>query len=170
MTNVHILTDSDRIEHSGVRGMKWGVRRAAKKDANEYAKAKMFYGTGAGNRRKLINAKVTERSKDPQYKAEFERNLSTQDYAKRSSQAKRERARKDAAAGTAKTARGVKNTLLGNPQYASLAGLSIAIAAKYAHSKEYDKLVLQKSKVAFNVAKNSNSARAGMAFIKRAMG
>ena len=28
MTNVHILTDSDRIEHSGVRGMKWGHRRA----------------------------------------------------------------------------------------------------------------------------------------------
>ncbi len=28
MTNVHILTDSDRIEHSGVRGMKWGVRKS----------------------------------------------------------------------------------------------------------------------------------------------
>ena len=28
MTNVHILTDSDRIEHSGVRGMKWGRRKA----------------------------------------------------------------------------------------------------------------------------------------------
>ena len=158
------------LSHDGVKGMKWGVRRAAKKDANEYAKAKMFYGEGAGTRRKLIKAKVAERSKDPNYKSEFDRNVANQDYAKRSDQARRERTRKDVVAGTAKTARGVKNTLLGNPQYASVAGLSIAMAAKYAHSKGYDKLVLQKSKVAFNVAKNSNSARAGMAFIKRAMG
>lgn len=35
------------LYHHGVKGMKWGVRkqrRQAKKDAKEYARAKMFYG------------------------------------------------------------------------------------------------------------------------------
>ena len=69
--------------HYGVKGMKWGVRRdkpaalqgvprstnrVAKRDARESAKAKMFYGEGAGTRRKLIKAKVESRSKDAAYK------------------------------------------------------------------------------------------------------
>ena len=30
------------LAHYGVKGMKWGVRRAARKDANEFAAAKMY--------------------------------------------------------------------------------------------------------------------------------
>lgn len=62
--------------HYGVKGMKWGVRndrdgkprnldphqirisKEAEKDAIEFARAKMFYGEGAGNRRKLIKNSV----------------------------------------------------------------------------------------------------------------
>lgn len=110
--------------HYGVKGMKWGVRkdrpealqgvsrstnRAAKKDANESAKAKMFYGEGAGTRRKLIKAKVESRSKDPDYKRAYDHHLENQDMSKRASQARGTRRRKDVAKGTAKTARGVKN-------------------------------------------------------------
>lgn len=62
-----------RMGHSelmdyGVKGMKWGVRRRARRDAKEYTQAKMYYGEGAGNRRKLIKATVKARSKDPFYK------------------------------------------------------------------------------------------------------
>ena len=99
------------IYHWGIKGMKWGVRRYqnkdgtltpagikryAKQDAEEYANAKMFYGEGAGNRRKLINATVKQRSKQAGYKEEFERQLAQQDMVKAASRARTERKAKDA--------------------------------------------------------------------------
>lgn len=54
---------SSYLSHSGIKGMKWGVRRKAKKDAKEHTKAKSFYGEGAGTRRKLIKQKVEYNSK-----------------------------------------------------------------------------------------------------------
>ena len=113
------------LQHYGVKGMKWGVRRKARKDAKEYARAKMFYGEGAGNRRKLINATVKERSKDLRYKEEFDRQLAKQDMSKHASAAKRERAVRSARKSTAKTARGLVNASLGNIGKASAAAASI---------------------------------------------
>ena len=122
----------DYLYHHGIKGQKWGVRRyrnydgsltpagkkrlqkEAKKDATEFARAKMYYGTGAGNRRKLIKATVEEKSKDPYYKSEFEKALSGQDMAKRASEAKSKRIREDVKASTAKTARGIINVATGN--------------------------------------------------------
>ena len=84
------------LAHYGVKGMKWGVRRAAKKDAKEFARAKMFYGEGAGNRRKIIEAKVEGRSaKDPTYKKLFEEHLAKQDPSRHATKAVSERHRKD---------------------------------------------------------------------------
>lgn len=150
------------LAHYGVKGMKWGVRRrtarTARKDADEYAKAKMFYGEGAGTRRKLIKARVEERSKDPDYKKVFDDHLSSQDMAKRSQQAKRERRTKDTKNTVSKIARGIVNIINGNPQMAAASAVAIVSAASWAHKAGVDKIVADHAKNAYRKVKVEVSA------------
>lgn len=124
----------NELYHHGINGQKWGVRRyqnpdgtlttagkeryrvskfnfrtrsLAKKDAKEYARAKMSYGEGAGNRRKLIKSTVDTRSKDDTYKKYFDEYYAKQDLAKHAAAAKRERTVKDTTKTASKTARGM---------------------------------------------------------------
>lgn len=146
------------LAHYGVKGMRWGVRRQAKRDADEFAKAKMYYGEGAGNRRKLIKAKVEERSKDPDYKSTFDEHLSNQNMAKRSTQAKRTRAATDVRNTTTKTARGIINILNGNPMAASAVAVGVFGVAGAAHRAGVDKLLLKKGKTAYSAVVNEARA------------
>ena len=99
---------SDFLEHFGVKGMQWGVRKErapgvsnktdkeASKDASEFARAKMFYGEGAGTRRKLIKASVDAKSaKDPNYKKAFDFHLAKQDMSTHAEKARSERKHTD---------------------------------------------------------------------------
>lgn len=154
----------DFLAHYGVKGMRWGKRnsipgvsprtsREASKDANEFAKAKMFYGEGAGTRRKLIKAKVEAKAaKDPSYKKAFDQHLADQDLGKRASQARGERKRKDVVKGTAKTARGVKNLALGT-------GAPVALSAVVAYgawkNPAVRSVVTKAGKTAYSTIKDS---------------
>jgi hypothetical protein len=104
--------NENELEHFGVKGMHWGVRnqrtasgissrstdRAAMKDASEFARAKMFFGEGAGTRRKLIKATVEAKSKaDPEYKKAFDFHTALQDLSTHASKARSERSRTDKA-------------------------------------------------------------------------
>lgn len=149
--------------HYGVKGMHWGVRhdgpasvsrgtnRQAKNDAKEFARAKLFYGEGAGTRRKLIKAAVEAKSrKDPAYKRAFDHHLAKQDMSKHAEKARSERKRKDIKKSAGRGIRGTRHILNGNSQYASAATAIAVGGALYAHKAGIDKIVLQKGKQAFN--------------------
>ena len=176
------MTDNvdDFLAHYGVKGMRWGQRKAsipgvsaktnreARKDANEFAKAKMFYGEGAGTRRKLIKAKVEAKAgKDPAYKKAFDQHLSNQDMGKRASQARGERRRKDTANTTAKTARGVKNLVLGTGAPVTLGALAVYGAYK---NPAIRSAVTNAGKAAYSTIKDSGVIDKGAAFVKNAFG
>lgn len=82
--------------------------KEARRDAHEYARAQMFYGEGAGNRRKIIEATVeAKRKKNPTYARAFRHELSLQDMAEHAIKARHERERKDAAKALNANARGI---------------------------------------------------------------
>ena len=72
------------------------ISNDARKDAEEFARAKAFYGEGAGNRRKAIKTSVeAKKKKNKFYAEEFEYHLSQQDMEYHMREAKRERNSKD---------------------------------------------------------------------------
>lgn len=146
--------DEDTLAHYGVKGMHWGVRkgdhpdvtratnRAARKDAVEFARAKMFYGDGAGTRRKLIKAKVdAQASRNPDYKKAFDHHLGQQDLGQHADKARSERKRKNAKANVGKTARGV-NRAVNGPFGSTVTVTALMGAYGYAKAKGLDKKVM----------------------------
>jgi hypothetical protein len=164
--SISMATDDELnafLEHHGVKGMHWGVRRQAKKDANEFTKAKLAYGQGAGTRRKLINAKVGERSANPDYKSAFDGFVAGQNLSKRATQAKVNNRTKTAVRSTTKTARGVHRSLSGGFGTVSLASAVIAGAYVAAHQSGADKAIMN---AASDFIKSNRSQSAAKAWLR----
>ena len=136
------LTEAGR-KHKALEGIPRSTKRDARKDAKEYATAKMYYGEGAGTRRKRINAIVNQRSKDEAYKKAYDYYLGQQDMAKRGAAARAERKTRDAASTTARTARGLVNIATGNIGRASSLAISLASAYAIAKATGADQVVKQ---------------------------
>lgn len=108
--------------HSGVKGQKWGVRRyqnpdgsltaegkahyskadkklikEANRDAKRHMDAKMYYGEGAGTRRKLLKNELAPKMKNDLYRETFEYRLENLDPSKSVNRAKMERKTRDGA-------------------------------------------------------------------------
>ena len=156
------------LKHFGVKGMHWGEHRArsqAISDANEHVKAKLFYGEGAGTRRKLIKAKVETRSKNPIYKKAFDEHVAKQNLEKRAAQATRLRRRKDTTAFVGKTTRGVHRSLTGGFGSVTVTAATIAAGAAYLHSSGADKILIKKVS---SLASNPSTQASVKAWMKAA--
>lgn len=176
----------NELYHHGIKGQRWGIqngppyplnspmseskaRKCAKKDAKEFARAKMFYGEGAGNRRKLIKNIVEERSKDPVYKKAFDEALSKQDMAKHAQKAKQERQRKDTVNSVKKTGRGIVNIATGHPERVGAALAGAAAIAGIAHKTGADKVIAKAAKTKISDIHRSVSEAKGQHWVKKRM-
>lgn len=118
--------------------------KAAERDAQEYARAKMFYGEGAGIRRKLIEATVESRAhKDPRYARAFHEALASQDMSEHAQKAQKERKRIDR---NEALSRNVKGMLNGNNKTLNTSVLVLGTVAYIAHQTGYDQKIIAKGK------------------------
>lgn len=134
-----------------------GIKKEATRDAAEFARAQMFYGEGAGTRRKLIQATVDAKiNRDPAYGRAFRAALAAQDMAEHASKARRERRRIDTTTTVNKNLRGI---LTGKNQSVNTSILVIGAVAYYAHQTGLDKKVVEVVKKKHQQIKSKRLAR-----------
>lgn len=174
---------SDALAHFGVKGMQWGVRKnelegvsrrtskEAYKDAQEFARAKMFYGKGAGTRRKLITATVEAKSKkDPSYKKAFDHHLAREDLGKHASKARSERKRKDVRESTSRTVRGAHRSLTGGFGNVTVAAALLAGGVVAAQKAGIDQVMKDVATQKINDHKSRRGNRQAVDDLLRGMG
>lgn len=120
------------------------VEKEARRDAREYARAQMYYGEGAGIRRRLIENTVQAKiDRNPKYHQAFRVELDKQDMAEHATKARRERRRKDTSAVVTKN---TKALATGDYQNLQSGVLVVVVAGYFAHRAGLDRMVYNKAK------------------------
>lgn len=128
------------------------VNKTAATDATRWLAAEMAYGQGAGTRRKLLDAEITQKMVDlgPKYADKFYAAYEKLDQNKFAKAAIKERRRLDHTSYIAKNARAL---VRGDVRHVSPSLLLIAGVAYYAHVTGYDKKIWEQAKVEYRSAK-----------------
>lgn len=109
------------------------------KDATEFVRAEMFFGEGAGTRRKLIDAVVSQRTKDiPGYAEKFQAAYASQNFADHAIAAAKERKRLDRIAGVTKNFNALKRGNVRGLTNVVFVGVGVVYVLK---ATGYDKVV-----------------------------
>lgn len=131
--------------------------KQARRDAEEYARAKMFFGEGAGTRRKLIETTVDSKShRDPAYARAFYAALESQDMAEHAQKAKSERKRIDRQEAFSKNVRAIAR---GDNNGVNASVIVISVAAYILHQTGYDKVIYDKVKYKIRAFRNRRHAK-----------
>lgn len=131
--------------------------KEARRDAHEYAVATMYYGEGAGTRRKLIKASVDAKAaRDPHYARAFQTALVKEDMAEIASEARKERRRTDASSSVRRNTRAV---LTGNHKGLNTSLMVLGSAAYYAHQTGLDVKLYEYGKDKVQKVKNHRLAK-----------
>lgn len=126
------------------------IEKMAQKDAQIWAAAEMFYGEGAGTRRKLTWAEISDKQFSvPGYVEAFNKAYESLNMDKFAKGAIKERKNIDRAVKAGKNLRALK---AGNVRGLST-GLYVAVGVAYvAHATGYDKVAYRKAKKAYRKA------------------
>ncbi len=124
--------------------MSTSLTKQAEKDAREWTQAKLAYGEGAGNRRKIINETVAYKMQNiAGYEDAFAAAAEHQDVAAMAKHAKRDNRRKTA---NQAIVRNTKAVASGKYENLNTALLIFGGAAVVLHKTGYDKKVIDASK------------------------
>jgi ribosomal protein L20A (L18A) len=127
------------------------LEKVAEKDAARWAAAKMFYGEGAGVRRRLLEAEIAHKTENISgYHEMFQKAFSKQNLAEHAYKAMKERQKIDR---TNIVGKNVRALARGDVRGMST-GLIVVIGAGYiAHATGYDKIAIDKSKMYYRQLK-----------------
>lgn len=127
------------------------LQNMATKDASDWARAEMFFGEGAGIRRRHLEAQIKEKRNDiPNYKEWFDFAYSRQNMAEHAIAAAKERKKIDAMASAGKNFRAIRS---GNIHGLSNSVFVIGGLAYVVHATGADKKIVDETKRLYKKAK-----------------
>lgn len=132
------------------------LKKMAAEDAARWAYAEMFFGEGAGTKRKLISAEVAHKVKNiSDYQQAFEKAYNKQNFADHALRAAKERQRIDRGNVVGKNARAL---IRGDRRGLSTSVFVLVSAGLYAHQSGLDKVIIAEGKKFYRKLENTYNA------------